>query len=235
MRGLKQELRIYKEIILKKLDLGELNTALNKSRSALTLIKENQEKYNLEKEMQEFEELNKKITNILIKYRNIYVRRLLNLKKEKVDESNIESLLKLLAILRSEVDKNLESYNLHDIQNNINQYFEYIKRLFVIFSSYKVINYFDAAETIYQYIKDLEAENFPNLENLAFSIYQELISRRLFELSKYNDKLSLLELKDKLAMNQEDLIDIIVQILGQPNSPIKVYNATTGEVIFNKK
>ena len=40
--------------------------------------------------------------------------------------------MKLLAMLKNEVDKNLDRYNLENISQNINRYFEFIKRLYMI-------------------------------------------------------------------------------------------------------
>jgi hypothetical protein len=49
----------------------------------------------------------------------IYERRFNNLLKEKLNEANFESFSKLLAILKSEVDRNLDRCNLEEISENI--------------------------------------------------------------------------------------------------------------------
>lgn len=233
-KELVQKLKFYSDIVQKKVDMHDLNSALDKARSALTLIREYQEKFDLEKELNEFEQIIQKVTSDLNVHRNIYVRRLNNLLNEKVDEINLENFMKLLAMLKSEVDKSVDKYNLKDISHTINRYFEFIKRLYAILSSYQVVNYFDVAEQIFRFMKDLERERFKNLENLIQSIYQKLVYRRLFELSKQYDKITLSELREKLAMSQEDVVDFIIAIMEQPEGPIKVFNNSTKEIIFNK-
>jgi len=234
-RDLIKELKFYREFIFKKLEIEELNSALKKARSALTLIKEHQDLFNMEKELDEFDKINQKVLTELKKHRDIYVKRLNNLLKEKIDDNNLGKIMKLLAALKSEVDKNVGSYNLENLQININDYFKFVKRLYIIMSSYEVVNYFEVSEKIFLFIQDLEFEDFPNLSEFINSLFQELISRRLFELASQFEKLSLSELSDKLALNQEDLEEFIFSIMEEPNSPIKVFNSTTYEVLLRKK
>jgi len=234
-KDLSKKLKFYKEFVLKKLEIDDLNSSLEKARSAITLIKDYQENFDLEKELKEFSELNQEITSELNNHRNIYVRRLNNLLKENADESNLENLMKLMVILKSDADQIVDKYNLYDVQSSINRYFGFIKRLYIVLSSYEIVNYFDVAENIFQFMKDLEFENFPNLEVIIQSIYQKLVTRRLFELAKQYDKLFVSNLTDKMAMNQEDLMDFIITILEQPNSPIKVYDSTNQEITFNRE
>ena len=160
-KDLLKELSVYKEIILKKSNIEELNSALNKTRSALTLIKEFQDKFELDDQLNDFNELNNKITTKLKEYRDVYVRRLHNLLKEQVDETSLENLMKLLVMLKTEVDKVYEIYNLQDLQEKINHYFSFIKRLYVILSSYETVNFHDVSENIFNFIKDLEFLAFP--------------------------------------------------------------------------
>lgn len=235
-KDLQKELKYYKEFIEKKLQYeSDLKSALNKSRSALTLIKEYQDSFNLENELDEFNEINKNITEELAHNRNIYLRQLNNLLKEKVDENNLESLMKLLAMLKSKVDKVTEIYNLHDVQSEINRFFEFIKRLYVIFSSYQVINYHKVAEDVYNFIRDLESENFSNLEDLIHTIRLKVINRKFAELACTNEKMSLVELTEEMSLNEEELMDFLLTIMDQPGCPIKVYNSTDQLVIFRRK
>jgi len=234
-RELRKELKFYKEFIFKKLESEDLNSSLNKARSALTLIKEHQDLFNLEDVLEEFDEINLKITSELKRHRDTYVNQLYDLLKEKIDENNLEKLMKLLAVLKSKVDKNLASFNLEDIQSNIISYFKFIKRLFIIMSSYEVVNYFEVSENIFLFIQDLEFEDFPNLNDYINSLFQKLISRRLFELAHQFEKITLSELSDKLALSQDDLEEFIFTILEEPDSPIKVFNSTRNEIILKKK
>ncbi|MHA1758467.1 MAG: hypothetical protein ACTSVV_17000 [Promethearchaeota archaeon] len=233
-KDLIKELKIYKEFIQKKLDIEDLNSALSKVRSALTLIKEYQDKFDIEDEIKEFNSINDKITSELKKHRDFYLRKFNNLLKEKVNENNLENLLKLLAMLKSDIDKVYEKYNLHDLQADINRYFTFIKRLYIILTSYETLNYHKISEIVYNYMKDLENENFPNLENLIQTINLKIIIKRLKELSEKYEKMKIQELSEDLLINEEDLIDIIISIMDMPENPIRVYNSTNREVIFNR-
>ena len=233
-KDLLKELKIYRHFIIKKIESEELNSALIKSRSALTLIKEYQELFDLEKNLNEFNELSQKVLAELNKHRDKYVKRLYRLLKENIDESNLEKFMKLLASLKSEVDKNIHDYNLVDVQGNIIRYFTFIKRLYIIFASYDIIDYFEVSENIFKFIEDLKFEQFPNLEKLSKSLLQKVITRKLIGLSKEYKMLSIPELSDILAINPDELIEFIYEILKQDNSPVKVFNSTTEQVILNQ-
>jgi hypothetical protein len=228
------ELSYYKSIILKKVKNGDYISALEKVRSAIILVRDHQDFFNLEKELIDFYELNQKVQQELQHHRWIYERRFNNLIKEKLNEGNLENFSKLLAMLKNEVDQNLGKYNLDDISISINKYFKYIKRLYEILSCYKVLNYNDAAEKIFDFVKDVKTENFPNLKQLISSVYQNLLNYRLSLFSKEFDKVSISTLSKKMAINPESLVDFINLIKKQPKSPIKGYVSETQEVYFKK-
>lgn len=228
------ELSYYKSVILKKVKNRDYNSALEKVRSAIILVKDHQDFFNLEKELIDFYELNQKVQQELQHHKWIYERRFNNLIKEKLNEGNLENFSKLLALLKNEVDQNLEKYNLEDICLNINKYFKYIKRLYEILSCYKVLNYHDATEKIFNFVKDVKTENFPNLKLLISSVYQNLLNYRLSQYSKEFDKVSISTLSKKMAINQERLLDFINIIKKQPKSPVKGYLSETQEVYFKK-
>jgi hypothetical protein len=228
------ELNYYKSIILKKVKGGDYNSALEKVRSAIVLIQEHQESFNIEEELIDFYELSKKVQSELKNHRMIYERRFKNLQREKLSESNLENFSKLLAMLKSDVDKNLEKYNLEDICLNITKYFKFIRKLYEILSCYKVLNYHNASEKIFDFVKDVKAENFPNLKFLISSVYQNLLKYRLSEFSKDFEKVPISTLSKKMAINQDSLVDFINLIMKQPKSPIKGYIPETQEVYFKK-
>ncbi len=234
-KDLIRELKIYREFILKKIQQEELNSALIKARSALTLIKEYHDIFDLEKKLKEFNTLSEKVVFELNRHRDKFIKRLYRLLKESVDETNLEKLMKLLASLKNQVDKHINEYNLDDIKENIIRYFQFIKRLYIIFASYEVIDYFEVSENIFKFIDDLKFEDFPNLEKLSRDILQKVITRRLHELSKSYKSLSISELSDKLTINQDELIEYIHLIVELPNSPVKAYNSTDEQVILNYK
>ncbi|MFW9876591.1 MAG: hypothetical protein ACFFG0_26140 [Candidatus Thorarchaeota archaeon] len=206
--------------------------ALEKVRSALILLEEHKEIFNLKKELFEFYELKKQINSKLSKLRMIFENRFKNLSREKLNESNLENFSKLLAMLKSEVDKNLDKYDLADISDNITKYFRFIKRLYEILCCYKVLNYHDASDKIFEFAKDIKNENFSNLKLLISLVYQKLLNYKLLEYSKEFEKISISTLSTRMAISQDRLVDFIKLIMKQPKSPIKNYISDTQEVYF---
>jgi hypothetical protein len=233
-KDLVKELDYYKSIILKKVKSGDYNSAIKKIRSALVLLEEHQASCNIEKELIEFSKLKEQIMSELLNHRRIYERRFNNLLKEKLDETNLENFSKLLAMLKNEVDQNIDKFNLRDISNNIAKYFHFIKKLYEILSCYKVLNYHDASDKIFEFVRDITNENFPNLKMLISLTYQNLIRKRLFECSRESERLKLSDLSKKMAINQEQLIDFINLIKKQPKSPIRDLIPRTQEIVFKR-
>jgi len=229
-----EELDFYKSIILKKMDIDDFNSALIKIESALTLLKENQVDFDLEKETKEFTQLQQKLLVEFDEHRNLYVRRYNNLRKETLTEANLENFIKLLAMLKNEVDDNMNQYNLHELRDGINSYFTYIKKLYTIISSYRVLNYTDASGKMLSYMKEAKSVNFPNLKELVTNIYANLLFIQFQIMSESFNKLSLREISEKLAIAPERLEDIIYSIMNRKNSPIKKYVKYNNEVIFKK-
>lgn len=234
-KELLEELNVYKSIILKKLDIDDFKSALVKIGSALTLIEEHQNNFDLKNEFGEFNELQQKARVEFDNHRKIYLRRYDNLLKENLTESNLENFTKLLAMLKSEVDENLNRYNLQELCDNINMYFKFIKKLYTIISSYRVLNYNDASEKILNCVKDLKHENFPNLKKLIFNTYQTLLLIQFEQMSEKFEKLTIKEISEKLSIVPERRIeDIINFIQNQPKNPIKKYVMYSKEVFFKR-
>ncbi len=233
-KELLEELNVYKSIILKKLDIDDFKSALVKIGSALTLIEEHQNNFDLKNEFGEFNELQQKARVEFDNHRKIYLRRYDNLLKENLTESNLENFTKLLAMLKSEVDENLNRYNLQELCDNINMYFKFIKKLYTIISSYRVLNYNDASEKILNCVKDLKHENFPNLKLLIFNIYQTLLLIQFKQMSEKFEKLTINEISEKLSIVPERIEDIINFIQNQPKNPIKKYVMYSKEVFFKR-
>jgi len=229
-----EELDFYKSIIFKKMDSDDFNSALIKLESALTLLNDYQTEFDLEKETKIFTQLQQRLRVEFDNHRNLYIRRYNNLRKETLTEANLENFIKLLAMLKNEVDKNLIQYNLHDLRDAINTYFTYIKKLYTIISSYKVLNYNDASGKILSYIKESKDVNFPNLKVLVTIIYQKLIFLQFEIMSKNYEKLSINEISEKLSISPGKIEDLINLITANPKSPIKKYIQYNREVFFNK-
>ena len=234
-KELLEELNVYKSIILKKLDIDDFKSALIKIGSALTLIEEHQNNFDLKNEFGEFNELQQKARVEFDNHRKIYLRRYDNLLKENLTEFNLENFTKLLAMLKSEVDENLNKYSLQELCDNINMYFKFIKKLYTIISSYRVLNYNDASEKILNCVKELKHENFPNLKLLIINIYQTLILIQFEQMSEKFEKLTINEISEKLSIVPERRIeDIIKFIQNQPNNPIKKYIMYSKVVFFKR-
>jgi hypothetical protein len=233
-KNLVEELNFYKSIILKKVTNGDYNSALEKVRSALILIQEHKDSFNTEKELLDFYNLSKQIQSELNQHKMVYERRFNNLLREKLDVTNLENFTKLLAMLKNEVDNNLVRYHLQDISMQITKYFKYIKKMYEILSCYKILNYHDASDKIFEFVRDIKCENFPNLKMLISLTYQDLINNKLFEYSREFDRLSLSNLSKKMAMNQDQLCDFINILKKQPKSPVQDYLPQTQEIIFKR-
>ena len=233
-KELVEELNVYKSITLKKLDIEDFKSALVKIGSALTLIEEHQNYFDLNNELGEFNELKQKARVELDNHRKKYLRRYDNLLKENLTETNLENFTKLLAMLKSEVDENLNRYNLQELRDNINIYFKFIKKLYTIISSYRILNYNDASEKILNCVKELKHENFPNLKLLIFSIYQNLLLIQFKKMSEISEKLTINEISEKLSIVPERIEDIINFIQNQPKNPIKKYVKYNKEVFFKR-
>lgn len=229
-----EELNVYQSFVLKKIDIEDFKSALTKIDSALTLIDEFQSYFDLKPELKEFSEIRQKVLVEFDSYRNIYVRRYNNLLKEPLTETNLEDFLKLLAMLKNEVDDNLNKYNLHDLQENIITYFIFIKKLYTIISSYKVLNYNDASGKIIKFVKNYKVNSYPNLKDLVSIIYQNLLFIQFKIMSENYDKLSLREISHMLLIAPERVENLINLIINKQKSPIKKYTKYNNEVIFNK-
>lgn len=229
-----EELDFYKSIILKKMDIDDFNSALIKIESALTLLNEYQADFDLKKETKEFAQLQQKLRVEFDEHRNLYIRRYNNLLKETLTEANLENFIKLLAMLKNEVDDNLNQYNLHDLRDYINTYFTYIKKLYTIISSYRVLNYTDASGKMLSFMKEARFVNFPNLKELVTNIYQNLIIIQFESMSKNYEKLSIKEISEKLSISPDKIVGIINLLINKPKSPLKKYSEYNQEVIFNK-
>jgi len=233
-KDLVDELNYYKSFILKKIKNGDYNSALEKVRSAIVLLEEHQDTFNIKRQLLEFYELYKQVLTELSDHKMTYERRFNNLLREKLSESNLENFSKLLAMLKNDVDNNQDKYNLNDINVNINKYFKFIKKMYEILSCYKVLNYHDASDKIFEFVREIKSENFPNLKMLIMLTYQNLICDRLNKFSKEFDRLTLPILSEKMAINQNQLINFINLIKEQPKSPIQDYKSRTQEIIFKK-
>jgi len=229
-----EELDFYKSIIFKKMDNVDFNSALIKIESALTLLDEYKSDFDLEKESNIFIQLQQKLKVEFDEHRKIFLRRYDNLLKENLTEANLENFTKLLAMLKNEVDDNLNQYNLHDLRDDINTYFSYIKKLYTIISSYKILNYNDASGKMLSFMKESRDVNFPNLKELVTTIYQNLLFIQFESMAENYEKLSINEISEKLLISPDKIEIIINLLLDHPKSPIKKYTQYNQQVIFNK-
>ncbi|MFO8017941.1 MAG: hypothetical protein R6U96_04855 [Promethearchaeia archaeon] len=234
-RELKKKLKIHKEFILKKLEDEDLNSALDKTRSALTLIKEYDDSFNLEGSLKEFKKLNDSITEKIDKFRSLYFNRFKKYTKQSLTEENLERFMKLLASLKDTVDKKAEDYNLYELQEAINRYFECLKKTYTIITNYRVLTYEIICENIFELLEELDYAEISNLKNLIERIYLKVIAKRLKEVARKTKKISLSELSNILALKREELIEKLQEIMNHPSFEdiIKVFNKTGNLIIFS--
>jgi hypothetical protein len=232
-KELQNELDIYEEFIEKKIENEDLNSAREKTSSALTLIEEYSEYFDLKQELKKFKGISSKLEQLLKKYRDKYKFKFQNLLKENVDENNLESLTKLLAILKEDIEENLNKYTLYDINDEINHCFECIKRLYAIISSFETSTYEYISENLMKLKKEVKNHQFDNLLPIILTIHQKIINRKLNELANKYQKLSITELSEKLKLSEEETTDFISKIMKKEKTPIRLLNYTNKEVLFN--
>lgn len=233
-KQLLEELEYYNSLITKNKDLKDFKTALEKVNSAITLIQEYDGTFDLDKELFEIAKIKTVLQSELQESQDLYFRRYDNLSKETLTESNLENFLKLLVMLKEEIDTNSDKLLLNDLSNNINQYFRFTNRVYVLVHTYKLLNYHNAYQKILSLVTEIKDREFPNLKTLIFSIFQNLLTKQLFGFSKQSDKLTLKQLSNLLRLDSSRLRHFINLIMETPNNPIEAFNPNTQEVIFRK-
>ena len=165
-------------------------------------------------------------------HREWYLRKYNNLLRENLTEENLDSFLKLLAMLKDEVDGVVNKFNLEDVQYHINSYFKYLKKMYGIISSYKILEFSKASDQILKFAKEIRPEKFNNLKSLTLSLYRNLMTNKLREISKIQNRCQSNELCEKLAISNNDLIKILEFLEESPQNPIKKFNQKTREIVF---
>ena len=230
-----KELGLYKALIIKKSNQQDYNSALEKLKSALILINENLEDFDLEQERNELEQIRFDIKSEMMNSRRIFLRRFHGLLNERLTEENLEDFCKLLTMLKVQVDVNVDRLNLHDIQDEITTYFKYIKKLYAILSSYKILNYHNASNQILRFASELKHVHCPNITKFAYSLYNELLYSKLNEISDRHSRIKLAELSQILAIEPQTLSELITKLMKKEEFPISNYLSKTQEVVFKKK
>ncbi|MBY9003837.1 MAG: hypothetical protein KGD73_07685 [Candidatus Lokiarchaeota archaeon] len=231
-KDLLDELYLHKELTLKKINQLDFDSAIKKVKSAIILIEEAQEYFNLDDELDSFLQLNQRINEERSSHREWYLRKYNNLLREDLTEENIDSFLKLLAMLKDEVDGVVNKFSLEDVQYHINSYFEYLKKMYGIISSYKILEFSKASNQILRFAKEIRPETFNNLKALTLSLYRNLVTNKLREISKIQNRCQMDELCEKLTISYDDLIKVLELIEENPQNPIKNINLRSQEIVF---
>lgn len=229
------ELNLYKSLIVKKYNNQDYCSALEKLKSALILINDNQEEFDLDQVRNELESLRFEIKSEIMQNRRKFLRRYHGLINENLTKDNLEGFCRLLTMLKVQVDINLERLNLQDIHDEITTYFKFIKKLYAILSSYKVLNYHTASNQILKLASELKRVQYPNLKKFTYSLYSELLYSKLNEISERYERIKLNELSQLLAMDPDNLSGIIAKLIKKHESPIKYYIPKTQEIVFEKR
>ena len=83
-----EDLKAYENLITQKLEMEDLNSALNKVESAIVLIKNHQDYHDFEQILSAYSELKETIESSLKKKQMTYLRRYNSLLNEKINENN---------------------------------------------------------------------------------------------------------------------------------------------------
>jgi len=231
-KDLLDELNLHKELTLKKINQLDLDSALKKVNSAIILIEEAQEYFDLDDELDAFLQLNQKIINERLAHREWYLRKYNNLIKEDLTEENLDSFFKLLAMLKDEVDGVVNKFSLEDVQYHINSYFKYLKKMYGIISSYKILEFNKSSNQILNFAKEIRPEKFNNLKALTLSLYRSLVTNKLRDISKMQNSCQMNELCEMLAISNDDIIKVLELLEDNPQNPIKKFNKRTQEIVF---
>ncbi len=227
-----QELDIYQKMILRKLEELDLISAMKKVKSAITLIQENQEYFNLNPELSKFLELQHKVDQKSKFHHKRIMRKYNNLLKEELNEDNLDNFCKLLAMFKEEVDECNFKFGLDSIQCKINEYFNCIKKMYILINSYKILEYQKASSEILKFAQEIKSVDFMNLKGLTLTLYRNLITEQLVSLSKSRDYITLNELSEELNVLPEDVIKVINLIQDEISSPIKRFDFKSKLVMF---
>ena len=226
------ELNLYKSLIVKKRNNKDYCSALEKLKSALILINEHQGEFELDQEQNELESLRFEIKSEIMHNRRKLLRRYHGLLNENLTKDNLEGFCRLLTMLKVQVDNNLERLNLQDIHNEITTYFKFIKKLYAVLSSYRVLNYHTASNQILKLASELKQVYYPNLKKFTYSLYSELLYSKLYDISKRYERIKLNELSQMLAIEPHNLSELIVKLIKKDESPIRYYIPKTQEIGF---
>ena len=231
-KDLLQELDLYQEMILRKIDEVDLISAMKKVKSAITLIQENQNYFNLDQELSIFMKLHQKVIKDKLYHRDRIIRKYENLLNEDLNEDNLNNFCKLLAMLKEQVDEGSTKFGLDEIQNRINEYFQCIKKMYILISSYKILEFQKASSEILKFAQEIKSGEFKNLKGLTLSLYRNLIANQLQTLSKSRDYITINELSQELNIKPKDLVKIINLIYEDVDTPIRRFDSMTELIIF---
>lgn len=231
-KDLRQELDLYQEMILKKIEELDLISAMKKAKSAITLIQENYDYFDLAQELSNFMRLYQRIIQEKVFHKERIVRKYENLLKEDLNENNLNNFCKLLAMLKEEVDKGTNKFGLDEIQSRINEYFYCIKKMYILISSYKILEFQKASSEILKFAQEIKSGEFKNLKGLTLTLYRNLITDQLNYFSKSRDYITINELSKELNIIPKDLVKMINLVNDNYNSPIKKFDSTSKLVIF---
>jgi hypothetical protein len=230
-----KELSLYKTLIVKKHNQQEYFSALEKLKSAIILINEYQEDFDLDQECHELEQIRYDIKSEIMHKRRKFLRRYHGLLNERLSKENLEGFCRLLAMFKIQIDDNLERLNLQGMQKEITAYFKYIKKLYIILSSYKILNFHSASNQILRFAGELKHVNYPNITKFTYSLYNEMLYSKLNELSQRQSRIKLAELSQILAIEPDKLSELITKLMKKEECPINTYISKTQEFVFKKK
>ena len=160
------------------------------------------------------------------------MRRYNNLLNEELSEENLDNFCKLLAMLKEEVDGDNSKFGLNEIQDKINEYFFYIKKMYILINSYKILEYQKASSKILNFAQEIKSVHYQNLKGLTLTLYRNLVTEQLISLSKSRHSITINELSQELNVMPEDVVKVINLIQNKINTPIEKFDYKAELVIF---
>ncbi|TFG17829.1 MAG: hypothetical protein EU533_08100 [Promethearchaeota archaeon] len=119
-----------------------------------------------------------------------------------------------------------------EIQSRINDYFHCIKKMYILISSYKILEFQKASSEIIKFAQEIKSGEFKNLKGLTLALYRNLITDQLNNISKSRHYITIYELSQELSIKPKDMVKIINLINEDVNSPIKKFDSMTELIIF---
>ena len=104
--------------------------------------------------------------------------------------------------------------------------------MYILINSYKILEYQKASSKILKFAQEIKSVDFQNLRGLTLTLYRNLITEQMMNLSKSRHFITINELSQELNVMPEDVVKVIDLIQNKTNSPIARFDLKSELVIF---